>query len=103
MDKAPVLTDEQISIDQRDSDHDYYTADHELLLEKIKMLTERIQFLESEVKAGAELVAKLSDRNMVLEASLADVKNQVERVRKETARDILGSLALSDDNKDMRH
>ena len=55
-----------------------------------------------------EAVSLISDeyikRIQVLEASLNDVKNQVEQVRKETAEDILGSLALSDDdNKYMRH
>jgi hypothetical protein len=52
----------------------------------------RIQFLESELKAGAELVAKLSDRIMELENNVLTIREEVRKGIKEKLIDIYDSV-----------
>jgi predicted nucleic acid-binding Zn-ribbon protein len=115
--KAPVLTDANNSkghkipivvidttsanyypklIEEKDKRFTELSESYDRMFQDCSEMEVKIKELESEVKAGAEIVAKLSDRNMVLEASLADVKNQVEQARKETAQDMFNWLEASE-------
>jgi predicted RNase H-like nuclease (RuvC/YqgF family) len=76
---------------------------YKLIEEKDKRIQEMESWYDQALDWREWEVEQSEKRIAVLEASLNDVKNQVEQVRKETAEDILGSLVLSDDNKDMRH
>ncbi len=102
VDKAPVLTDEQItSIKVSDfpmvGKHSLERAIEQAVTDKFSKLIEekdkRIQEMESWYDQALDWreweVEQSEKRIAVLEASLADVKNQCEQVRKETAQDII--------------
>jgi predicted RNase H-like nuclease (RuvC/YqgF family) len=102
MDKAQIVNDyiseypeyaKKLVYDQRDADHEFYSK---LIEEKDKRIRKMESWYDQALDWREWEVEQSEKRIAVLEASLADVKNQFEQVIKETARDMFNWLEESE-------